>query len=105
MPGLIQNAVNQAIRSAAMLSTRKGASHAGQTGKDPSTSGKAAPLVAPSSPKASEIAANVARENLTDKRNSNKMNQAIIAKWANTFQETPESMQAKHDRLGKKGVK
>ena len=104
MPGPIQNAVNQVIRSA-MFSARKGVPHAGQTGKDPSASGEAAPLVAPSAPKASEIAANVARENLTDKRNSNKMNQAIIAKWAKTFQETPESMQAKLGKLAKKGDK
>ena len=104
MPGPIQNAVNQVIRSA-MFSARKGVPHAGQTGKDPSASGEAAPLVAPSAPKASEIAANVARENLTDKRNSNKMNQAIIAKWASAFKETPDSMQAKHERLAKKGVK
>ena len=104
MPGPIQNAVNQIIRSA-MFSAKKGISHAGQTGKDPSASSEAASLVAPSSPKASEIAANVARENLTDKRNSNKMNQAIIAKWTKAFQETPESMQAKHDKLAKKGVK
>lgn len=104
MPGPIQNAVNQIIRSA-MFSARKGVSHAGQTGKDPSAPGKAAPFVAPSAPKASEIAAKVARENLTDKRNSNKMNQAIIAKWANAFKETPESIKAKHDRLAKKGVK
>ena len=104
MPGSIQNAVNQIIRSA-MFSAKKGVFHAGQTGKDTPASGEAAPLVAPSAPKASEIAAKVARENLTDKRNSNKMNQAIIAKWANAFKETPESMRAKHDRLAKKGVK
>ena len=67
MPGSIQNAVNQIIRSA-MFSARKGVFHAGQTGKDTPASGEAAPLVAPSAPKASEIAAKVARENLTPSR-------------------------------------
>lgn len=104
MPGYIQNAVNQAIRSASW-GARKGASHAGQTGKDPSASAEGASVVSPQVPNASEVAGKVAKQNLNDKRNSVKMNRAIIDKWASEFNETPESMADKVKKLSEKGAK
>ena len=103
MPGFIQNQVNQAIRSASFGARR--AAHAGQIGKDPSASGETETVGATSTPKASEIAAKVARENLTDKRDANKMNRAILYKWASAMQETPASIDVKIKALSEKGGK
>lgn len=104
MAGFIQNTVNKAIRASASLA--KGVkAHAGQIGKNPSAEAEDPQAGASASPMSSKMAAQVARENLMDKRNSNKMTKAAIEKWAGVFQEPPGSLTDKMKELSGKEPK